>query len=126
MLLDSVHPSGNRLLGFGGTKAVQPIRVLGAPHQSVELEVATVILCPVKGSIATRPVVTTAGTFDRSPLTFVFSRNLVPQLCKVATDLTTGSNVTDEFCSAISQTGACKSTYCSTQKGSSHDTFNDV
>ena len=108
MFLDSIHPSGNRLLGFVGTEIVQPVRVLGTPNQGVELEVTTVVLCPVKGSIATAPVVTAAGSFNRSPLTFVFGSNLVPQFRKVATDLTSRRNVTNELRSAIGQAGPCE------------------
>ena len=83
MFLDRIEPGGNRLLRFVCAKAIEPVRILGAPHQSVELEVTPVLLCPVIGSIAGTPVVTATSTFDGTPLTAVFGRSLVPERSKV-------------------------------------------
>ena len=97
MILDGIHPVGDGLPGFVSTETIQPVRVLGTPHKSMELEVSAVVLCPVKCSITTTPVEFAASAFDRSPLTFVFCCNLVPELRKVATNLGTSCNVTDEL-----------------------------
>ena len=83
VFLNRIEPGGNRLLGFIDAEAIEPARILGAPHQSVELEVTTILLCPVIGSIAGAPVVLAALTFDGAPLTAVFSRSLVPERSKV-------------------------------------------
>ena len=92
-----VEPGGNRLLGFFGAQAVEPVGVLGAPHQGVELEMSVILFSPVVTGVATGPIVTAAGSFDRGPLTFVFGGNLVPVGTKIALNLAAGSNVTQEF-----------------------------
>ena len=120
MLLDSIHPVRDGRLGIGSAKAIQPVGVLGAPHESVELEVTTVLLCPVVGSVATTPVVVATGAFDRGPLTFVFGRNLVPQLRKVAADLATSCNVTDELRCTIGQAGSREGESCCCKSNSSN------
>ncbi len=106
--LDGVKPVSNSLLGVIGTQIAKPVRVLRAPHESVELEVATVVLCPVIGSLTATEVTIATGTFDRGPFTFVFGGNLVPVGSKVRTHLATCSNVTNELRSAIGQAGPCE------------------
>ena len=123
MLGNSIEPFSDNFLCFRSALALNPVRILGSPHKSVELEVTAILLCPVVGGIATTPVELSTSGVDRTPLTFVFSRNLVPKLRKVATNLTARRNVTDEFCSTIGKTGACIRTYCPTQKCSSHQAF---
>ena len=90
---NGVEPCGNRLLGFVRAKAIEPVRVLGAPHKSVELELATILFCPVIASIAARPIVTTARAFDGRPLAFVFGGNLVPVSPEIGLNLATSCNV---------------------------------
>ena len=98
---DGIEPCGNSLPGFVGAKAVQPTRILAAPHESVELELASVLFCPVIASITTAPIETTAGTFNRPPLAFVFSGNLVPISAKVTPNLATSRNIAEELGSTI-------------------------
>ena len=74
----------------------------------MELEMATILLRPVVGSIAATPVVAAAGTFDRAPLTTIFGGSLVPQGRIVTAGRIALNNVTNEFCSAIGKAGACK------------------
>ena len=90
---NGIEPCGNRLLGFVRAKAVEPVRVLGAPHERVELKLASVLFSPVIASIAARPIVTTASAFDGCPLTFVFGGNLVPVSPEIGLNLATSCNV---------------------------------
>ena len=126
MLLDGIEPSGNSLLGFVNAKAIQPVRILGAPHQCVELEVTAIVLSPVIAGIAPRPVITSAGAFNGSPLTFVFRGNLVPVLAEVALDLTASCYVTDKLSCTISQARTGNSTNCTAQKRCRYNTFYEI
>ena len=108
MFLDRIEPGCNRLPGFVDAEAIKPARILGAPHQGVELEMPTVILCPVIGGIAGAPVVTATGTLDGAPLTAVFGRSLVPKLGKLVIRTRSSarlSDVTDELRGAIGNAG---------------------
>ena len=102
-LLDSVKPVRNSLFGVVGAEVAQPVRVLRAPHESVELEVATILLGPVIGSLTATEVAIATSAFDRLPLTFVFGGNLVPVGSKVGTHLATCRNVTDKLGGTVSQ-----------------------
>ena len=110
---NGIKPFRNILLGQFNRDArvflfAEEVRVLGTPHQGVELEVALTgfFLCPLVGPIAFIVVVpgklagagvSVGKAVDRAPLTAVFSRNLVPVGAHVATDLTTCGDVSQEL-----------------------------
>ena len=104
--LDGIKPCGNGLLGILDTLAIKPARILTTPHQSVELEVTSIFLGPVISSFTTIKIITALSSFNRSPLTFVFSRNLVPVGTEIRTNLTVSRNVPDELSRIFGHTDA--------------------
>jgi hypothetical protein len=94
----------------------------------VELEVTSVVLCPVIGGIAGAPVIAASGTFYGAPLTTVFGCSLVPKLGKLVIrtrSSTRLSDVTNKLGSTIGNTGTCIRKNCSTQKRSRHYSFDE-
>ena len=83
MFLNGIEPICNCFIGFVNIKTVQPCGIVGAPQKSAERKMCMILLCPVVGIVAIRPIVLATRFFDIVPNTLRLGGNLVPVSAKI-------------------------------------------
>ena len=78
-----VKPIGHSGETFTCRQVIQPARILGTPHQSMELVGEAVLFGIVESIVCSTPVEVATATFHRRPFRLVLTGNLVPQLIKL-------------------------------------------